>query len=461
MIPIPPTTEAILASLNQPLPFSNEAEEGILACLIQIPDRLDAELVSSRLFHVDANRRIFLLLTEMHKEHLPIDAPSLTVFARKKGDLDAIGGAYKLTELGMQCPIPTHFNFYLNTLMEAATLRLKIGALAASLSLVQSYSSVPGESTLASICQEVETVLSQVTQEDLADEIPHRPIAEILDAVIDDAQAQAESAGKLPGVSTGIGWLDEKTGGLEQGRLWVIAAASSDGKSSLARQMLEHACSQGHACDIYTYEMMDKEEGGRMVCSQGNLARDVVKFGKYTRAQGEAFQKAVRQIKDWDIRVIDCAGVRVERIVSSLKRRRKKLKEGQKLIALIDYVQLALTSQKASSRQREIAHITSLLKQTCKTLGITIIIPSQVNTDGEAREAMDIENDADVMLKIKRIEEKKATRGGYEKQKEKEGEGSEESNVREIAIHKNRDGPKNVSIKMRLLGQFFRFEPVF
>lgn len=459
MTPPISTTQDLLASLNQPLPFSAEAEDGILACLLQLPDRMDGELVSSRLFHVEANRRIFLMLADMHRNHLPIDPAAVTVYARKIGDLERIGGAFKLSELGMQTPIPAHFNFYLNTLKEAATLRLMIGALAESLSLIQGYSATPGENTLSGICQEVETVLAQVAQEDFADEIPHRPIADILQAVIDDAQAQAENAGRLPGVSTGIAWLDEKTGGLEAGRLWVIAAASSDGKSSLARQMLECACEQGHACDIYTYEMMDKEEGGRMICSKGSLPRDTIKFGKYTRAQGEAFHKAVGEIKGWDIRVIDVAGVRIERIISSLKRRRKKLKDGQKLIALIDYVQLALTSQKASSRQREIAHITSMLKQACKTLGITIIIPSQINTDGEAREAMDIENDADVMIKIKRLDGKKEAKTGYQKSREKDMGESEESNVREIAIHKNRDGPKNVSYKMRLLGQFFRFEP--
>ena len=456
----PPPVEDVLTTLNEPLPWSDEAERGLLACIIHRPEHLDSGDVSSHLFYAKAHRDLFGILRGMRSKYLPIDLGPIVAHARSMGTLEALGGAAGVAEVYGLSPLSSHFAFYLKTLRELATLRLTIGALANSLATVQRFAKGSENDTLAGICAKVESTLADISADDVADEIPHRPIAEILDAVIDDSSKRAENPGAIPGVSTGIKWLDEQTGGMDVGRMWSVGAASSDGKSSLCRQMCESAASAGHAVDIYTYEMMDTEEGGRLICSEGTVPRDAIKFGKYTREQQGNFQTAVQKIKDWDIRIIDVAGIRVERICASIRKRRRKLRPGQRLIVLVDYIQLALTESKEPSRQRSLAFISSLLKQTAKQTGCTILVPSQINKDGDAREAMDIEQDSDVFLKIKRVEEKKAsTRGAYQKDKEKEA--TDESNVREIYIHKNRDGPKGTSIKMRLLGQFFRFEPVY
>lgn len=99
-------------------------------------------------------------------------------------------------------------------------------------------------------------------------------------------------------------------------------------------------------------------------------------------------------------------------------------------------------------------------------------MPSQVNKDGDAREAMDIEQDADVELKVRKPAPKSNAykQPAWKRQsRQQNDEQSQPAQVedeldkwrRELFIAKNRDGPKHDTIKVRLAGQHFRFEPEY
>jgi replicative DNA helicase len=219
--------------------------------------------------------------------------------------------------------------------------------------------------------------------------------------------------------------------------------------------MLESVASEGHCAIDFTYEMMPKAEARRMLCSQGKIDAGSLKMGLLTRGEQAALQVQAKKISGWDMHVLDVAGTTIEPICRHIARKSTRLPKGKQIVALIDYIQLCKTSAVSKSREREIAHITSTAKQCAKMTGAHIIMPSQQNKEGEVRESMAIEQDADTLIQIQKIEVKSTKRAW-----EKTEEDNKPNNVRRIFFKKLRDGERYTFVTMELVGRFFRFEPV-
>jgi replicative DNA helicase len=287
-------------------------------------------------------------------------------------------------------------------------------------------------------------------------ELPFTPIRELVIQVIDDADEMATSGKKMRGVSTGIQQIDAIMGGFEQGCLTVIAAESSDGKSSLCRQMLEDVAIEGHQAVDYTYEMMPKAEAKRILCSQGRIDAQSLKLGILTRGEQMALTAQAQKVGAWDMSIVDVAGKTIEQICRDITRRSRKLPEGKRLVAMVDYIQLCKTSATdKKNREREVAHITATAKQCAKTTGAHIIMPSQVNNQGDVRESMAIEQDADTLICIQKIKDS-AKKQAWKQQEQDDTP----NNIRRIFFKKVRDGERYTHVTMELVGRHYRFEVV-
>lgn len=467
-----PTASELLASINQPLPFAEESERQVLASWLSYESLLDDPGMSPDAFVDDAFQTIGRELLYLRAARQPLFADgffSLAAFKAhlgQKGLLAQAGGDSLLAELVTSMPIPAHYAFHKKIVLDAFRRRQMIHALCLGIDRLQRFGREEGE-TLEEVTSEIHQRLSDIETDDDGAELPARPVNDIIIDVVERAEERIRHPGKLPGVSTGFKKLDELTGGLQAGRLWTILAESSNGKSMLGRQLIEEACEQGHAAVIYTYEMMDYEEVGRMICSQGRLASDKVMLGTLHRTEMVSFKRAADAVRSWKIAVIDVAGRVIEDIHRDIKRRARKLAEGQHLIVMIDYPQIAKARKKCANREQEIAYITGETKQCAKSsLRTTIILPSQVNKEGDARESMAIEQDSDVKLQIVNPNQKKNARGGkvmpWEQASDESAELSPEDLIqhqrRKLYIGKNRGGKKGESIKVRMHGEIFRFE---
>jgi replicative DNA helicase len=92
------------------------------------------------------------------------------------------------------------------------------------------------------------------------------------DAVSDELE-RLEQAAKdervIPGLATGIAELDRLLGGLQDGRLYVVAARPSMGKSLLALQIARHAALNKHERVLFaSLEMSDSETAQRHLAAE-------------------------------------------------------------------------------------------------------------------------------------------------------------------------------------------------
>jgi len=447
-----PSPEELLASLNNPLPYSDDDEKGLLSCILQRPSLIDEAPPPEQCYH-EANRVILATLLTMRGLGIPLDDPiSLTRMLREAKKLDIVGGPAGIAELFTFVPIPSHWAHYLKIVREKFQFRQMIGALAAGIAHLQAFTGVDGASATDAL-EHCQKLVCEAVNDDGSSDLEYKPIKELVMQVLEESQTMAETGKKIPGLSTGISAIDVIMGGLEGGCLTVVSAESSDGKSSLCRQMLEAVCEEGHCAVDYTYEMMPSAEARRMLCSQGRIDSKNLKMGLLTKGEQMALGVQARKISGWDMHIIDAAGKTIEQICRDIARRSKKLPAGKKLVALIDYIQLCKTSAKTSNREREVAHITATAKQCAKMTGAHIIMPSQQNKEGDVRESMAVEQDCDSLIQILKI-----TDAGKKEAWKKDKEAEEPNNKRKVFFKKLRDGERYTYVLMELVGRFFRFE---
>jgi replicative DNA helicase len=447
----------LLATLNQPLPFSDEAEKGVISCLLQWPAKAD-EAPPPEAFYHPSNRELASLIIAMVADGRPVDIVSLTHCLRDRGKLDHVGGPAAISELYDFAPIVSHFSYFCGIVRDKHASRSMISALVAGIAALQAVSGVE----TASQGEIMQTILQSVCEagnDDGTPELKGHHLSDLIRQVLEDAENQSRSQ-TLPGVTTGMAGIDAVMGGMEPGCLTIIAAESSDGKSSLARQWLEAAADAGHCSVLYTYEMPPKTESRRVLCSQASIDGGSMKRGTFTRGDQQSLNIHVPKASRWDFTIIDAAGKTVEQICRDISLRAKRLPKGKKLIACIDYIQLCRTSmQGKNSREREVAHITATAKQCAKLTGAHIIMPSQVNKEGDVRESMAIEQDADTLIQIQKMADSSNAKKPAWKQAQ-EPKDDIPDNRRNLFFKKLRDGERFKKLPHKLVGKHFRFEPI-
>lgn len=452
------TTEELLATLNRALPASDEAEKGIVSCVMQRPELLNECPAPTTIYH-DAIKTVYEAMHALAAKGRPFDPISLTHALREQGTLEKAGGGAAISDLFTFVPIPSHFQHYRKIVLEKFALREIIRASALNITDAFEHGTDQSDDDVTVLIDEAARRIQdarEVSAIEQSAELPETPISELVLEVLEESEAQSTTGKKFSGISTGIDQIDAIMGGFEPGCLTVVSAESSDGKSSLCRQMLESVAIDGHYAVAYTYEMMPKTEARRILCSQGRIDAKSLKMGLLTRGEQMALASHAQKVMKWDFHIIDVAGKTIEQICRDITRRSRKLPVGKKIVALIDYIQLCKTAATdKKNREREVAHITATAKQCAKTTGAHIIMPSQQNKDGDVRESMAIEQDADTLIQIQKLKPK------AKKQAWKQDEESETpDNVRKIFFKKVRDGERYTHVRMELVGRFYRFEVV-
>lgn len=241
-------------------------------------------------------------------------------------------------------------------------------------------------------------------------------ISEAVDVAMDRMTFGLQNPGKLPGVSTGLSKLDEKTGGLRGGQLIVLAGRPGMGKSALATTMARLMATAGTSVLFYTIEMDAASIASRAVADSSfedaNVHYSSIDRGTLSIRQAEAAVEAGRSLKQLPWEFVQQAGMTVTQFAARVRKHKIRLeRQGQKLgVVFVDHMQLVAAAQKyAGQRVNEITEISGSLKQLAKDLDIPVVALAQLNRRVEEREdkrpvlsdlrdSGSIEQDADTVI---------------------------------------------------------------
>ena len=240
--------------------------------------------------------------------------------------------------------------------------------------------------------------------------------------------------------------MDKFTNGFRRGNLIILAARPSNGKTTLAMNIVENAAIQSDAvCAVFALEMTKEELAQRMLCSISGVDNGRAIRGQIDEDGWKKLWAARKKLSDRKIFVDDTSITTPGEILS--KCRRLKSKQGRLDLIVVDHIQLMEVqkggTKRGDNRQQEITQISRNLKMIAKELDVPVIALSQLsrlvtNRTGQKpvlsdlRESGSIEQDADIVMFIHRpdkvAEESEIAKGKVMK------------NVAEILIEKNRAG---------------------
>lgn len=246
---------------------------------------------------------------------------------------------------------------------------------------------------------------SSIDREMVAQDAPEGDLKdETVDILQDYADRKADREnGHSGGITFGISELDAKITGIQKGELAIVAASSSDGKSSLCVQLAwSAAVEQGKNVVFLTTETLRPQIRRKLVARHSKLpifdmpdglnTRDL-KQGTLTEDQEEKLKSVASDLtKNPEYGRLYIAQVPRSSTISSLEQRLYRIQRKFDIdLVVMDYLSLLVSERKRQSTREELAAIMKEAKQVSATFnhgaGVPFVSPWQVTR--AAREEAD------------------------------------------------------------------------
>ncbi len=275
------------------------------------------------------------------------------------------------------------------------------------------------------------------------------PISTILERGFIEIERIFNNKGMTTGIPSPFPELDRLTAGFHKSDMILVAARPSMGKTTFALNLAEYAAlREGKTVAIFSLEMSTEQLAYKLLCSEANVDMNRLRNGNLDDRDWENIARASGPLSQAKIFIDDTPAITVTEMRT--KTRRLKLEHGIDMI-VVDYLQLM--SGKGENRQQEVSEISRSIKALAKEMDCPIIALSQLSRAPEQRadhrpmlsdlrESGSIEQDADLVMFLYRDEY-------YH-------EDTEEKNIAECIISKQRNGPVG-TVRLAWIGQYSKF----
>ena len=361
-------------------PPANSAEQFILGSVLVNPDSWVQ--VSGMLSHADfseeRNRRIFLRMKDLADRGEKIDRVTLANELMRTGQLESIGGFSYLVSLDEGLPAIQNLDSYIRIVKDARDLR--------SLYVIGQYIESQAEAKVAplDLIADVQSKLIEIERGS---------------AILDNVPAMGEVIDSLGGIleiinptttdvfiPTGFARWDSMTGGLEAGKLAIIAGRPSSGKTSLAMCMAQNIAEANVPVAMFSLEMSHRGLIDRMVCVKSQLDFANYRGRRLNQFQKEEARRAMEKLYSIPLYIDE----KTFHSIGDISRKLDRLAHKQGVrVCFLDYVQLLTSGLRHKGDRRSTTEILGEavegLKSLGKRLGIAMVLLSQLNRDSEKR----------------------------------------------------------------------------
>jgi len=459
-----------------PQPYNEEAERLALGAMILSPDSIAQirTFLAPSDFFIKRNEIICSVIYGLEDKNLHIDFDSVIAELGTKNLLESVGGydaIIALEELVFDSSLGEQ---HARQVQEKAKLREIITILNNSIKNANS-----GEESASDIVKLAQEALHRISIE--RNEKDFQAIADISERVIEDIISRRGQLHGVSGVRTGYKVFDEKTGGLQNSDLIILAARPSVGKTAFALNLAvnigtgraySNDCrkfmpNEARAVGVFSLEMSDIQVTQRMLSTLSEVPMYQMRTGQYTNSDLEIISSNSNELSACPIYIDDTAGISVTEFRAKALRLLHRCKYDADLtgnpnrelsLIIIDYLQLmrGRTDKKNESRQQEVSEISRSIKELARELNIPIIALSQLSRAieqrkgknalpqlSDLRESGAIEQDADVVLFLHRekdINGASSQQNGSSNQRSSQSH-EPESEEANLIISKQRNGP--------------------
>ena len=234
-------------------------------------------------------------------------------------------------------------------------------------------------------------------------------------------------------------------GWLHPGRLIVVAARPSVGKTSLAQLIAEHCAEHHGAAAIFSLEMNEEEILDRSISRRSGYSMHELRNADQATAA-----EVIEDVERFGALPlhIDDRSDSIDEIIDVIRRLHMQLRDTEHplRVVMVDYLQLVLAA--GGNRAEQVGAVSRALKRAALDLGIAVLALSQLNRDiekrthtkpllSDLRESGSIEQDADIVIGLWR---------------DMGDDGVQQSGTAEVIVLKNRHGQRG-SVEVAWIGE--------
>ena len=368
-----------------------EAEQSVLGALLLDSDAFDhvGSVLNAEDFAEGLHRRIWLAIGAQIMAGKAADP--ITTHRAMRGDDELLG---YLNALAQAVPSSRNAMRYAEIVREAAFDR-KLRDLAD-----EAVQLAAGDGSTKERLDAIAALFAGMERRSSRDP---KPLSELIPGVVDRVNAAAEGS-KSEAWPTQFPTLNYWfKGGLSAGKLIVVGARPSVGKSSWALDVLMHAGRHGQPSLFLSQEMPADELADRAVAGASMVDGESLSTGNLTDGDWHRLAQAAESLNGLPVWIDDQAAL----TLLDIRAKARKVKGLQ--VMVVDYLQLCDSTLKRENRTAQVGEISRGLKALAKELGICIVALSQLNREVEKRpgkrpqlsdlrDSGEVEQDADAVL---------------------------------------------------------------
>jgi replicative DNA helicase len=263
---------------TQTLPPHNlDAEKSVLGAVLLDERHLLAlfdEQLSAEHFYRPQHGTIFAAMLKLSQRNERIDHLTVTEQLREHSQLDQVGGPDAVEALIGCVPAAGNARDYARIVRDNAHERELLNA---TYEIQQQIFAREhrGEAIIEQAERAIFALRGNLIQ------TRQRLLETAVDEELDRLQQSTRDDRQIPGLATGIGDLDRLLGGLQDGRLYIVAARPSMGKSLLTLQIARHAALTDRQRVLFaSLEMSDAETAQRHLAAESAVDPERLHLGQ-------------------------------------------------------------------------------------------------------------------------------------------------------------------------------------
>ena len=395
------------------LPVNDEMEQALLGILLCDNRAYDAvaDILRAEHFADEFHGRVFEALAKLIERGQTASVLSLRAAFESDQPQEGMSGSQYLVKLTLATLGTSQAGQYAADLVDLYRRREAIlGFQDAIGELYDVDLDRPAEKIIEQTQADLDTVLGAGDSGGL--EILANRVEGALEQVQDAYKAQGTGAA---GLSTGLTRLDRLIGGLKPGKVYVLAGATSMGKTSAAEGFAFAAARAGSRPAFFSLEMTVEDVIQREIARLTGIDSTKINNGWLSEAEMDRVIACREALNALPLHIDDTSTLSV----ASIRARARRMQRASGLdLVVIDYLQLMGDGNRPRGMQRheEIGQMTRQIKTgIAKDLRVPVVLLSQLNRQVDTREdhrphmpdlreSGSIEQDADVIMFLYREE---------------------------------------------------------
>ena len=369
------------------LPQNIEAEQALLGAILANNKAFEkvSEFLKPQHFADSMHAKIFDVISKLITRGHVADVITLKNYFEQDGTLNDVGGIKYLVKLSDSATPLTNAEYYAQFIYDKYLRRELI---ATGFDIVNNATKEDIDSDASEQIEEAEKRLFELSnQGDINGGFVD--FSDALTSSLSHIEQAYQKDGKISGLPTALDALDNKTGGLNNSDLIIIAGRPAMGKTALATNIAYNVAEyMMHAKDLdekskgvafFSLEMSADQLASRILSTVTQTNGHKMRTGELDNAEFTRIAAAVRELEKIPLYIDDTPGLNI----NSIRTRARRLKRNKGLgCIVIDYIQLISgTGSKRSegNRVQELSEISRGLKILAKELNLPVIALSQLN----------------------------------------------------------------------------------